>query len=356
MTSNNVSDSEETEPIANLEASPIVIGHYQRRFVETSQFKRIIMMIVLCTVTISGWVFAFCKSRPPPSPPIVVPVFQEPVYTSMISHTHEPTEHDEYIAICAVVNNQPNDLVEWFIHHYHHHGIRYFYIMDDNSIPPLSEYRDYGIPKEAITFKHYHPNQMPPNENKQQFLYDQCTKLYGERHFWIGYLDVDEYIEVTSKDETLRSFLQSFEAHPRVGAVVMNWYIHTSSGQLTRPNSTRKAFVTCISDEEFPIENAHVKSFVRPIYYSKPETPHYFFTKYPYVSVGEKGDVIQGSFRNYITRDRITVHHYMLKSKEEYAEKIERGAADGSHRGWDQWKQFENGTQVACGNLASYVP
>lgn len=47
---------------------------------------------------------------------------------------------DEYVAVCIAVKDVANDLVEFFVHHYHHMGIRRFYVMDDGSEPPLSDF------------------------------------------------------------------------------------------------------------------------------------------------------------------------------------------------------------------------
>jgi len=35
-----------------------------------------------------------------------------------------------YVAVCASIKNQAKDMTEWLVHHYHHHGIRRFYIME----------------------------------------------------------------------------------------------------------------------------------------------------------------------------------------------------------------------------------
>lgn len=37
---------------------------------------------------------------------------------------------DEHIAICAAIKEQQEDMVEWLVHHYHHMGVKRFYIME----------------------------------------------------------------------------------------------------------------------------------------------------------------------------------------------------------------------------------
>jgi hypothetical protein len=152
-------------------------------------------------------------------------------------------DDNEDIAFCLAVKDQSQDLPEFFIHHYHHHGIRRFYIMDDRSKPPLSSFSDYGIPLSAITFKY---NEIPTDTQWMQYaIYNECAKLYGSNHTWLVFIDADEFIE-TKPNESLRSILREFDKVDSVGAVGVNWLIHTSSGLLSRPSSARKSFTTCI--------------------------------------------------------------------------------------------------------------
>lgn len=77
---------------------------------------------------------------------------KKPVEKSII----RDVPHDEYLAVCLLVRDQAFDMVEFFEHHYYEMGIRRFWVMDDNSDPPLSTYQnDYGIPPEAIDFVYY---------------------------------------------------------------------------------------------------------------------------------------------------------------------------------------------------------
>ncbi len=66
--------------------------------------------------------------------------------------TGEASSEDKYVAMRMAVKDQDLDLPEFFIHHYHHVGIRRFYIMDDGSDPPLSSITNYGVPNSVLTF------------------------------------------------------------------------------------------------------------------------------------------------------------------------------------------------------------
>lgn len=287
-----------------------------------------------------------------------------------------PADDDEYVAICIAVRNQHHELPELLQHHYHHLGIRRFYLMDDNSLPPLST-QTYGIPSSAITFQYFYSAE---HERFMQYhVYDYCNEHYGARHTWIGYFDADEYLEMTG-NETLVEFLRSFDegsesreqigkvdegngdtsdrkANQSIGAVGVQWRTHTSAGLEKRPpdGGCRKAFTECIVDDPEQ-DNKHIKSFVKTQYYDHPATPHYFQLKEGAVTVGEHGDVRHDSYRTPITRDRIALHHYGVKSKEQYVEKVHRGNAMGQPKSMEWWDHIRDMEHIACPELAQYNP
>jgi hypothetical protein len=269
-------------------------------------------------------------------------------------------DDDEDIAFCLAVKDQSQDLPEFLVHHYHHHGIRRFYIMDDRSHPPLSTFSDYGIPRSAITFKY---NEIPVDTQWMQYaIYNECAKLYGSRHRWLAFIDADEFFE-TKTNESLRSILKEYDQVDSVGALGVNWRIHTSSGLLTRPASARKSFTTCIGDdiENMPPsnfkDNRLIKSIVKSSLYSGPINPHKFNLKGGSHTVGEHGDIIEDvAVRVPITRDRIALHHYAIKSKEEFQEKMKRSNAMGQAKGWDYWDHLEGLPQQECKEMSIYKP
>lgn len=264
-----------------------------------------------------------------------------------------PADDEEYVAVCMAVRNQSLDLVEFLVHHYHHLGIRRFYIMDDGTIPPLSEYPHYGIPPSAISFSYYGPDTRVP-KFQQHVLYSNCVEMYGDRHTWMAFFDADEFLEMTG-NETLVEVLRSFEAQPHVGAVGVNWFQHTSNHQLTRQPSCRKAYTTCIHDAATD-DNRHIKSIVKTALYLEPTSPHSFTTKDGTITVGENGDKVDYAFRVPITRSRFGLHHYVLKSREEWEQKMHRSNGRDDPVTWDLWNHLEALPHVECSGLASYYP
>lgn len=177
----------------------------------------------------------------------------------------------------------------------------------------------------------------------------------------MAYIDADEFFE-TRDGETLPSILREFEDVEGVGALGVNWRLHSSSGLLTRPDSMRQSFTTCVGDPEvLPIanlpvykDNRLIKSIVRTSFFEKPLSPHIFKTQNGTRTVGEHGDIIQNGIgvRQPITRDRIGLHHYTLKSREQFEEKMK----SWTDKGWAYWDHIEGLPQLECQEMTKYEP
>jgi len=234
--------------------------------------------------------------------------------------------------------------------------------MDDQSSPPLSSLTSsWGIPRTALSFQHYDATAQHPG--MQFHIYDECARLYGTQHTWMAFLDGDEFLEVLDPNESLLSILHELEQDARVGALGMNWRLHSSAGLLTRPESVRKAFTQCVADPEEPVlaldalprfkDNRLIKSVVRTAVYKSSTTAHYFKTGNGTYTVGEHGDVVEDGIgiRQPITRDRLAVHHYTVKSRAQYEEKMGNWVND---KGWSYWDHIEGLPQEECLEMTRY--
>jgi hypothetical protein len=282
----------------------------------------------------------------------------KPEDKSYLSVPYKP--EDEYLAICISMKDQTKDLPEWLIHHYHHIGIRRFYIMDDGSDPPISQQlTDFGIPKSALTF-HYQPRETR-DEHMQVVFYQQCQEWFGDKHTWIAYIDGDEFLEATG-NETVQDVLRSFDADESVGALGVHWKMHNSNGLLTRPKSARKGFTTCLWDspEDYlggTDDNHHIKSIVKTSKFLHYANPHKFDLRDGANTVTEHGDVVTTvAWRSPITRDRVALHHYAVKSRQEYEEKMARSNGMGQPKGEEFWNHMETTPNNTCNEMAMYDP
>ena len=269
-----------------------------------------------------------------------------------------PGDDDEYMSICIAVKNQHLDLLEWFPHYYYHHGIRRFYVMDDGSQPPISILPDYGIPRSAITFTYIPrtPIEERPEPMHHHIYGNMCIKDYGQRHTWMAFLDADEFLEMRN-GQTLMQWLHDWEHNDTVGAVAAQWLTHNSAGLLTRPEGgARQNFDKCVVNDPNG-ENKHVKMFVRTALFQQVNNVHHIGTKDGYMEVGEYGDPT-GPLRNPVTHDKWALHHYGVKSRQEFIEKQDRGNANALAKPIPEslWEGVEGMDEVDCKELTDYYP
>ena len=269
-----------------------------------------------------------------------------------------PGDDEEYMSMCLMVKNQHLDLPEWFSHYYYHHGIRRFYVMDDGSQPPISIVPDYGIPNSAITFTYIPrtPIEERPEPMQHHIYGEMCMKDYGKRHTWMAFLDADEFLEMRN-GQTLMQWLHDWEGNDTVGAVAAQWLAHTSAGLLTRPTGgARKNFDKCVVDDPNG-ENKHVKMFVRTELFQQVNTVHHIGTKDGYLEVGEHGDPT-GTVRYPITHDKWALHHYGVKSRQQFLEKQDRGNANAVAEPIPDslWENINAANEVDCKELTDYYP
>ena len=285
-------------------------------------------------------------------------------------------DDEEYVALCMAVKDQVEDLPEYLSHHYYHLGVRRFYLMDDGTDPPLSTAKgpgEWGIPDSAITFHYF--NRSERQGSMQHAMYAHCHEWHGHQHKWFGFFDADEFLSMTShhtplpdgeREETLVSFLQTFDADPSVGAIALNWLMHTPSNLTHRPatGGVRANFRRCLDNaldnEAIDDNNTVVKCFVKSSHFNGGGM-HTFNLRNGSRHVGELGPHDDESIslpwtRKPVTHTRIALHHFGFLSREQYAEKVQRGNAFDVQRTWRQWESMQNGSSVECEELAAYYP
>ena len=285
----------------------------------------------------------------------------EPFIPSSIP-SWESGDTSETVAICLAVKDQYPDMAEWLVHHYAHLGIRRFYIMDDGSSPPLAtlDYSKFIDPR-ALTHRYYLPETR--GRYQQLTIYDECQALFGKHHKWIAYFDADEFLEV-QKPHTLNSILEPLEKNETVGALAINWVIHGWDNKEKRPaEGVRKGFTSCMLDTKKDLgfdqgtRNQHIKVIVKTDSFLQPSNPHKMFLQEGKITVGEDGDVVdRRAWRVPPSRKKIGLHHYAIKSKEEYAKKIDRGNGMGDPKGWAWFEEMMTVPSATCLSMAVYEP
>ena len=114
--------------------------------------------------------------------------------------------------------------------------------------------------------------------------------------------------------------------------MAINWQCFGSNGQEAADYSrgVLERFTRRATNDWAPdgYGNAHVKTIANPRRISYFSIPHFAFYFEGVQAVNENGGVVPSAFNNPVTADKIVINHYSMKSREEYARKVSRGAAD----------------------------
>jgi hypothetical protein len=104
--------------------------------------------------------------------------------------------------------------------------------------------------------------------------------------------------------------------------------------------------------------NKWFKSIVKTEFYAGMWTVHQAMLHGDTKTVGEDGRWIgeNENKREPPTKNRIALHHYALKSKEEYEQKINRSNANDDPKDWTFWDSVESMAGVPCEEMTKYEP
>jgi glycosyltransferase involved in cell wall biosynthesis len=227
-------------------------------------------------------------------------------------------------ALCAIVRNEVRSVVEWLAH-YKALGFDEFLIYDNESHDGteviLQALDDAG---EVIYLDWPHAVGPWP----QRRAYEHARKWASSD--WLAFFDADEFL-VLRKDASIRSFLRRFPED--VAAVVVNWVVFGSDAHAKyRPQPVTERFGDALPEGVF--WNRVVKSIGRRemltgtgIHRLAPGTGRY-------VTASGQAAEFDGPMRTRTAETGMaTLHHYMIKSLEEFEEKLQRGNANSHFPG-----------------------
>eukprot|EP00884_Botryococcus_braunii_P006926 jgi/Botrbrau1/16234/Bobra.0066s0020.1 len=250
---------------------------------------------------------------------------------------------DQYVALCLAFKDQHADLREWVEHHLAL-GVTKIYIMDNNSSMPiepiLADYIAAGLVKvDRIT-------SAPPTARPQIFIYDTCLRRYRLLHTFMGFIDTDEFIVLTDPSvPDLPTLLQEYENY---GALAVNWQMFGSSGLQTRPHKgALQSYIKCLPEQHK--ENLHIKSIVNTRLTLGPRgDPHHFRYGPGKFAVNTKFQPVHGARSQTVSTERVILKHYVLKSAEEYKEKINRGSGMKNKKTFEFFNFVEQQATADC--------
>lgn len=227
-------------------------------------------------------------------------------------------------ALCAILRNEIRGVVEWLAH-YKALGVNDFLIYDNESDDGTAELLRALAEAGEITLIHW-PHAV--GDRPQRLAYADARKRATAD--WLAFFDADEFL-LLRQDVDIGSFLQRFDAN--ISAVAVSWVVFGSGGQqVWRPAPVTLRFTDALPPGALP--NRQVKAIGRRDRL-----------------VGTGIHRVEPAFGRYVTpsgRDAVFVgltsiqqpdvavaalHHYAVKSHQEFEEKRQRGHANSQNPG-----------------------
>jgi glycosyltransferase involved in cell wall biosynthesis len=235
------------------------------------------------------------------------------------------------VALCTMVRNEAPYLLEWFAFH-ELNGVSLFRVYDDNSsdgTAAVLEQLANWFPIERVLWT----QQQGPG--RQAAAFQHGANALRDRADWVGFIDSDEFLF----DGALRPLPTALaEFGPDVSAIAVNQRVFGSSFHEIASYEPVTQRFTRRAPDDYP-EHTWIKTVARPQAVASFHTQHavrLYSGRYvlgdgtPFESAG--GHPGHGTR---IAARGLRLHHYMLKSLEEFRRKQNRGAvSDGPAGGY----------------------
>ena len=263
------------------------------------------------------------------------------------------------LAIAAIMKTEGPYIKEWIDYHLLA-GVDHFYIYDnespDNMREVLQPYIDAGI----VTYI-FHPGKI-----RQYSAYNDATLNYRFQSRYIATIDGDEFIFPRNNKNIVEVVDEILSNNPSAVALSIHWNMFGSNYQDNADYSRGviERFTRRYRNDHAPIDeknglpggNGFVKTISNPRYVSYVNDAHnmrYFEGRY---SVDEAGNFFPISVGLPVVTDKIVVNHYVVKSREEYAIKSNRGAAHllGTIHHAKNFKHDEQANEIVDDSIIKY--
>lgn len=221
------------------------------------------------------------------------------------------------LSVCAIMKDEAPYLIEWLEFH-KIVGVERFYLYNNNSTDnTLDIVQPYVQSGEVVL------HDWPFSPKQQASAYEHCLEEYQQESEWITFLDLDEFLFPTEKDNLIE-VLEEFDSVPAVG---VNTLIFGSCGHETRPEGLQIENFTQRSQDDFE-PNRYIKSIVRPQQILRPNCPHFFVpVNNELFTVTENNEPLTSSISERLSVQKLRVNHYYTRSKQEMKQKVMRGDA-----------------------------
>jgi glycosyltransferase involved in cell wall biosynthesis len=226
------------------------------------------------------------------------------------------------VALCGIVRNEIRSIVEWLAH-YKALGVTEFLIYDNDSTDGTTELLRALDEADEIIHLDW-PHAVGPWPQRQ--AYEHARKWATAD--WLAYFDADEFLFLR-EDASIGQFLARFDED--VAAVAVNWVIFGSGGQaFYRPLPVTERFTDALPASAS--WSRVVKSIGRRSLLTGTGVHRLGPGTGRYVQPSGQEMVFDGPMRSPAVDTGVAaLHHYMVKSHEEFQEKLDRGNANSKY-------------------------
>lgn len=223
------------------------------------------------------------------------------------------------IALCGIVRNEIRSVVEWLAH-YKALGFTDFVIYDNESTDGTGEVLQ-ALDDAGEILRLDWPHTVGARPQRLAYEHMRVHSTVD----WIGYFDADEFL-LLRQDASIADFLARFGDD--VTAIAINWVVFNSGGQERyRAVPVMERFTESLRRHD--PHNRSMKSIGRRERLSGTGIHRVEVAEGRYVSPsGWDAEFSNGQIMRSIDTEVAVLHHYMVKSLEEFQEKRNRGHAN----------------------------
>lgn len=245
---------------------------------------------------------------------------------SLIKSNNEYFQRDanNSLAMCVIIKDERiEDVTEW-VEYYFRMGASTIYILDngsknimDQNVKRFAVWANTELGQSgAVEYLHY--------SGYQVAAYLHCLERFGQRHKYMGFLDLDEFVVVKDKSLTIVDVLDKYAQY---GGLTLQWMMFGSSGHLKRPPGG------ALGNYHSCAPNYHVKTIVNTRHVSSVPlgNPHNFHYEEGFFAVNTDRQPVLSAFNpdppgavSDSMYEVMYINHYVVKSREDFEKKMER--------------------------------
>ena len=255
-----------------------------------------------------------------------------------------------YLAACLIIRDDP-DFPEWLSYH-RRLGVEAFYIFDHNSTTPLQQLMpDDSLRRGDVHYQYV--NDFPDTNDTcpQMAVFHECLQI-AQHHPWVAFIDVDEYIVPSPGMPPFPDFLRQAEGHC---ALTLNWRVLGSGNHTSRPlGGVLENYTKCTAREN-PLSwwtkvVANPKLVIDFMYVENSDLQgqHKVACRNGTRMVDEAMQPYNVTVYQPVLTERLSLYHFMIRSREDYAIRMARGASSGVSRDFAVFDWIDGQTNEDC--------